>query len=82
MRYRLPFDNICDGSRSAPPNPLHLAYVFGGVTMPVRPSPREWSHPPTRPASDPARRLSRATPAGGYPRGRPRIRSAAAVRRI
>ena len=32
MRYCLPFDNICDGSPFSPPNPLHLAYVFGGVT--------------------------------------------------
>ncbi|QHN36746.1 cutinase family protein [Gordonia pseudamarae] len=32
MRYCLPLDNICDGSPFSPPNPLHLAYVFGGVT--------------------------------------------------
>ncbi|MFZ2239739.1 MAG: cutinase family protein [Gordonia amarae] len=32
MRYCLPMDNICDGTPFSPPNPLHLAYVFGGVT--------------------------------------------------
>lgn len=32
MRYCLPLDNICDGTRFSPPNPLHLAYTLGGIT--------------------------------------------------